>query len=78
MEVLIKEQTRRYNQKMEEIQQLENAEALAVKQLKLRRQNTVRKASQARLQNKLFFEDICVFNQQVGIKLIKLTNNKNK
>ncbi len=57
VEVLIKEQTRRYNQKMEEIQQLENAEALAVKQLKLRRQNTVRKASQARLQNKLFWRN---------------------
>lgn len=53
VEVLIKEQTRRYNQKMEEIQLLENAEAMAVKQLKLRRQNTVRKASQARLQNTL-------------------------
>uniref|UniRef100_A0A671LK48 Unconventional myosin-IXb-like n=1 Tax=Sinocyclocheilus anshuiensis TaxID=1608454 RepID=A0A671LK48_9TELE len=40
VEILINEQTRRYNQKMEEIQQLENAEAMAVKQLKLRRQNT--------------------------------------
>ncbi|XP_065133061.1 unconventional myosin-IXb isoform X3 [Paramisgurnus dabryanus] len=41
VEILINEQTRRYNQIMEEIQQLENAEAMAVKQLKLRRQNTV-------------------------------------
>ncbi|XP_057189572.1 unconventional myosin-IXb isoform X2 [Triplophysa rosa] len=41
VEILIQEQTRRYNQKMEEIQQLENAEAMAIKQLKLRRQNTV-------------------------------------
>uniref|UniRef100_A0A671LLM7 Unconventional myosin-IXb-like n=1 Tax=Sinocyclocheilus anshuiensis TaxID=1608454 RepID=A0A671LLM7_9TELE len=41
VEILINEQTRRYNQKMEEIQQLENAEAMAVKQLKLRRQNTI-------------------------------------
>ncbi|XP_056334608.1 unconventional myosin-IXb isoform X3 [Danio aesculapii] len=40
VEILIKEQIRRYNQKMEEIQQLESAEAMAVKQLKLRRQNT--------------------------------------
>nr|XP_055057587.1 unconventional myosin-IXb isoform X3 [Misgurnus anguillicaudatus] len=41
VEILINEQTRRYNQIMEEIQQLENVEAMAVKQLKLRRQNTV-------------------------------------
>lgn len=32
---------------MEEIQQLENAESIAIKQLKLRRQNTVREASHA-------------------------------
>lgn len=44
VEILIKEQTRRYIQKMEEIQQLENAEAMAIKQLKLRRQNTVRQS----------------------------------
>lgn len=42
VEILINEQSKRYNQKMEEIQQLENAEAMAIKQLKLRRQNTVR------------------------------------
>ncbi|XP_051989396.1 unconventional myosin-IXb-like isoform X2 [Xyrauchen texanus] len=41
VEILINEQTRRYNQKMAEIQQLENAEAIAIKQLKLRRQNTI-------------------------------------
>ncbi|XDV27719.1 hypothetical protein PO909_031210 [Leuciscus waleckii] len=41
VEILINEQTRCYNQKMEEIQQLENAEAMAIKQLKLRRQNTI-------------------------------------
>ncbi|XP_051554437.1 unconventional myosin-IXb isoform X4 [Myxocyprinus asiaticus] len=41
VEILINEQTRRFNQKMGEIQQLENAEAMAVKQLKLRRQNTI-------------------------------------
>ncbi|XP_061096852.1 si:zfos-588f8.1 isoform X2 [Conger conger] len=40
LEMLIVEQTRRYNEKMEEIEQLECAEALAVKQLKLKRQNT--------------------------------------
>uniref|UniRef100_A0A671RRY2 Unconventional myosin-IXb-like n=1 Tax=Sinocyclocheilus anshuiensis TaxID=1608454 RepID=A0A671RRY2_9TELE len=38
VEILINEQTRCYNQKMEEIQQLENAEAMAINQLKLRRQ----------------------------------------
>uniref|UniRef100_A0A665X425 Myosin IXB n=1 Tax=Echeneis naucrates TaxID=173247 RepID=A0A665X425_ECHNA len=43
LEMLINEQTRRYNEKMEEIEQLEYAEALAVNQLKLKRQNTVRK-----------------------------------
>ncbi|XP_048018158.1 unconventional myosin-IXb isoform X2 [Megalobrama amblycephala] len=41
VEILINEQSKRYNQKMEEIQQLENAEAMAIKQLKLRRQNTI-------------------------------------
>ncbi|TRY98933.1 hypothetical protein DNTS_016988 [Danionella cerebrum] len=41
VEILINEQSRRYNQKMEDIQQLESAEALAMKTLKLRRQNTI-------------------------------------
>lgn len=41
VEILISEQLRRYNEKMENIQQLEYAEALAVNQLKLRRQNTI-------------------------------------
>uniref|UniRef100_A0A8C3AFG6 Myosin IXb n=1 Tax=Cyclopterus lumpus TaxID=8103 RepID=A0A8C3AFG6_CYCLU len=40
VEVLISEQFRRYNEKMQNIQELEYAEALAVNQLKLRRQNT--------------------------------------
>lgn len=44
MEILINEQVRRYNEKMEEIQQLEFAEALAVSQLRLKRQNTVNTA----------------------------------
>lgn len=39
--MVINEQIRRYNEKMEEIEQLEYAEALAVNQLKLKRQNTV-------------------------------------
>uniref|UniRef100_A0A673YN19 Myosin IXB n=1 Tax=Salmo trutta TaxID=8032 RepID=A0A673YN19_SALTR len=42
VEMLINEQIRSYNEKMEEIEQLEYAEALAVNQLKLKRQNTVR------------------------------------
>ncbi|CAL8254336.1 unnamed protein product [Merluccius merluccius] len=41
VEMVIYEQIRRYNEKMEEIEQLEYAEALAVNQLKLKRQNTV-------------------------------------
>ncbi|XP_055077054.1 unconventional myosin-IXb isoform X4 [Periophthalmus magnuspinnatus] len=40
VEMLITEQIRRYNEKMEEIEQLEYAETLAVNQLKLKRQNT--------------------------------------
>uniref|UniRef100_A0A673M8J4 Myosin IXB n=1 Tax=Sinocyclocheilus rhinocerous TaxID=307959 RepID=A0A673M8J4_9TELE len=42
VEMLLNEQIRRYNERMEEIEQLEYAEALAVNQLKLKRQNTVR------------------------------------
>lgn len=42
VEMLIMEQIRRYNEKMEEIEQLEYAEALAVNQLKLKRKNTMR------------------------------------
>ncbi|KAM8850087.1 unconventional myosin-IXb isoform 3-T3 [Spinachia spinachia] len=41
VEILISEQFRRYNEKMQNIQELEYAEALAVNQLKLRRQNTL-------------------------------------
>uniref|UniRef100_A0A671YTT9 Myosin IXB n=1 Tax=Sparus aurata TaxID=8175 RepID=A0A671YTT9_SPAAU len=40
VEMIINEQIRRYNEKMDEIEQLEYAEALAVNQLKLKRQNT--------------------------------------
>ncbi|CAL9696193.1 unnamed protein product [Knipowitschia caucasica] len=40
VEMLITEQIRRYNEKMEEIEQLEYAETLAVNQLKLKRHNT--------------------------------------
>ncbi|KAF7706039.1 hypothetical protein HF521_019293 [Silurus meridionalis] len=41
LEVLILEQMKKFDEKMKEIQQLEHVEALAVKQLTLRRQNTV-------------------------------------
>ncbi|XP_016897954.1 unconventional myosin-IXb isoform X3 [Cynoglossus semilaevis] len=41
VETLISEQFRRYTEKMQNIQELEYAEALAVNQLKLKRQNTV-------------------------------------
>lgn len=41
VEILISEQFRRYKEKMQNIQELEYAEALAVHQLKLKRQNTV-------------------------------------
>lgn len=41
VEILITEQFRRYNEKMQNIQELEHAEAMAVNQLRLRRQATV-------------------------------------
>lgn len=41
VEILITEQFRRYKELMQNIQELEDAEALATKELKLRRQNTV-------------------------------------
>ncbi|XP_076008922.1 unconventional myosin-IXb isoform X3 [Genypterus blacodes] len=41
VEMIINEQIRCYNERMEEIEQLEFAEALAVNQLKLKRQNTL-------------------------------------
>ncbi|CAL8344105.1 unnamed protein product [Merluccius merluccius] len=41
VEVLIMEQFRRYTEKMQNIKELEYAEALAINQLKLKRQNTI-------------------------------------
>ncbi|XP_036939021.1 unconventional myosin-IXb isoform X1 [Acanthopagrus latus] len=41
VEILITEQLRRYNDKMQNIKELEYAEALVVNQLRLRRQNTI-------------------------------------
>ncbi|KAG7456757.1 hypothetical protein MATL_G00239240 [Megalops atlanticus] len=46
VEILINEQIKRYNEKMEDIEQLEIAEALAVNELKLKRQNTVMEKAQ--------------------------------
>ena len=42
VEVLIVEQLRRYTEKLQNIKELEYAETLAINQLKLKRQNTVR------------------------------------
>ncbi|KAG9273908.1 unconventional myosin-IXb isoform X1 [Astyanax mexicanus] len=42
LETLIIEQSTRYDEKMKEIQQLEHAEALAIKQLTLQRKSTIR------------------------------------
>ena len=42
VEVLIEEQLRRYTEKLQNIKELEYAETLAINQLKLKRQNTVR------------------------------------
>lgn len=53
--MLINEQIRRYNEKMEEIEQLEYAEALAVNQLKLKRKNTVRNKTPLKVQR--FYKD---------------------
>ena len=52
--MLINEQIRLYNEKMEEIEQLEYAEALAVNELKLKRQNTVRNRIRPRSGSPLF------------------------
>ncbi|KAM4739642.1 unconventional myosin-IXb isoform 2-T2 [Anableps anableps] len=49
VEMLLIEQIRRYNEKMEEIEQLEYAEALAVNQLKLKRKNTMREKASSDL-----------------------------
>uniref|UniRef100_A0AAY4DEK6 Myosin IXB n=1 Tax=Denticeps clupeoides TaxID=299321 RepID=A0AAY4DEK6_9TELE len=46
VEMIINEQIRKYNDKMEEIEQLEYAEALAVNQLKLKRQATVSRSTE--------------------------------
>lgn len=52
--MIINEQIRSYNVKMEEIEQLEYAENLAVNQLKLKRKNTVRNEYLPRSRSPLF------------------------
>nr|XP_029479171.1 unconventional myosin-IXb-like isoform X3 [Oncorhynchus nerka] len=49
VEILILEQFRRYNEKMQEITELEFAEALAVNKLMLKRQNTILEKSSSEL-----------------------------
>lgn len=49
VEILITEQFRRYNEKMQNIQELEHAEAMAVNQLRLRRQATVVEQSELKV-----------------------------
>ncbi|XP_027875163.1 unconventional myosin-IXb isoform X2 [Xiphophorus couchianus] len=53
LEILINEQLRRYNEKMQDIQELEYAEAQAVHKLKLRRQNTVQPAAEQKVSHPL-------------------------
>ncbi|XP_063074529.1 unconventional myosin-IXb isoform X2 [Engraulis encrasicolus] len=65
VEILINEQARKYNVKMEEIQQLEYAEALAVNQLKLRRQNTVNERAKCEM------DTISMESEKVLIERIK-------
>ncbi|XP_062336638.1 unconventional myosin-IXb isoform X2 [Osmerus eperlanus] len=49
VEVMILEQLRRYNEKMQEIQELEYVENLAVNQLRLKRQNTIQEKPSSEL-----------------------------
>ncbi|XP_054914132.1 unconventional myosin-IXb isoform X2 [Poeciliopsis prolifica] len=53
LEILINEQLRRYNEKMQDIQELEYAEAQAVHKLKLRRQNTIQPTAEQNVPHQL-------------------------
>uniref|UniRef100_A0A8C9VPP8 Myosin IXB n=1 Tax=Scleropages formosus TaxID=113540 RepID=A0A8C9VPP8_SCLFO len=64
VEMLINEQTRRYNEKMEEIVQLEFAEELAVNQLQIRRQNTEQPTDLDREAEKSLLERIKSIKQE--------------
>ncbi|KAF1383643.1 hypothetical protein PFLUV_G00133990 [Perca fluviatilis] len=75
VEILISEQFRRYNEKLQSIQELENAEALAVNQLKLKRQNTVvEKPSELDVPNEIHSDEMerTLINRIKSIKQEKL------
>ncbi|XP_035379016.1 unconventional myosin-IXb isoform X2 [Electrophorus electricus] len=75
VEMLINEQIKSYNEKMEEIEQLEFAEALAKNQLKLKRNNTVREKPSSNLcavpENEPLDSDTEERNLEEQIKSIK-------
>ncbi|TDH05911.1 hypothetical protein EPR50_G00127270 [Perca flavescens] len=75
VEILISEQFRRYNEKLQSIQELENAEALVVNQLKLKRQNTVvEKPSELDVPNEIHSDEMekTLINRIKSIKQEKL------
>ncbi|XP_078120329.1 unconventional myosin-IXb isoform X2 [Sander vitreus] len=75
VEILISEQFRRYNEMLQSIQELENAEALAVNQLKLKRQNTVvEKPSELDVPNEIHSDEMerTLINRIKSIKQEKL------
>ncbi|XP_035861012.1 unconventional myosin-IXb isoform X4 [Sander lucioperca] len=75
VEILISEQFRRYNEMLQSIQELENAEALAVNQLKLKRQNTVvEKPSELDVPNEMHSDEMerTLINRIKSIKQEKL------
>ncbi|PWA29990.1 hypothetical protein CCH79_00009606, partial [Gambusia affinis] len=67
LEILINEQLRRYNEKMQDIHELEYAEAQAVHKLKLRRQNTVQPAAEQNVPHPLQVDE----SDSIIIKRIK-------
>ncbi|XP_061776818.1 unconventional myosin-IXb isoform X2 [Nerophis ophidion] len=73
VEILISEQLRRYKEKLQNIQELEYAEALAVNQLKLKRQNTVvEKPSELNIPDQTDSEEITLIDRIKSIKQEKL------
>ncbi|XP_061834774.1 unconventional myosin-IXb isoform X2 [Nerophis lumbriciformis] len=73
VEILITEQLRRYKEKLQNIQELEYAEALAVNQLKLKRQNTVvEKPSELNIPDQTDSEESTLIERIKSIKQEKL------
>ncbi|XP_061879808.1 unconventional myosin-IXb isoform X2 [Entelurus aequoreus] len=73
VEILITEQLRRYKEKLQNIQELEYAEALAVNQLKLKRQNTVvEKPSELNIPDQTDSEESTLIDRIKSIKQEKL------